>query len=118
MKLCRVFIGAFVLAVEISIGALEDDLAVVLKQYISGEVVAGNVRVDKVLELISCLRVGRARQYQQGRKDAEKHTSTDDSRPLPSKSLANGKERISIIEIFCEHSDTCPSKLVGNAAYH
>jgi len=47
MKLRRVFIGALVFAVEISVGALEDDLAVVLDQYISGEVVAGNVRADK-----------------------------------------------------------------------
>lgn len=82
MKLRRVFIGALVLAVEISVGALKDDLTVVLDQYISGEVVAGNVRLDKVLELVSRLRVGRARQYQQNRKNAEKHGSTDGNRRL------------------------------------
>ena len=62
MKLRRVFSDPLVLAVEISVGTLEDDLAVVLDKYISGEVVAGNVRADKVLELVSRLLVGRARQ--------------------------------------------------------
>lgn len=39
MKLGRVAIGAVVLAVEISVGALEYCLAVALDQYVPGEVV-------------------------------------------------------------------------------
>src|SRR5689334_4735883 len=73
MKLRGVAITALLLAVEISVGALEDDLAVVLDKYITRKVVACNVRADEDVELVSRLRVGRARQYQPGREDAEKH---------------------------------------------